>query len=678
MAMTKECEMMVDELVDRHTQIQDLSQLDAKSKKNLTDSWFKEVIRKRTPLEKFAEYTNTWILHGYLLNTGQIFANVYSAAVNAFITPLVKEMGTLVLKGTGSQTERRIGEGLAMYKSAFKNFNDRLKIAAETFDTGHSKNDKLLGEVIGVDEKGFKEWIAANSVSPEYERALRQALVDIYGSTALPGKVGRLYSVGARAGVALDEFNHLMFKQMEFDSLVYRAAPDVAKREKISEAEAIKQLSESVKFGSDEYEGQIRKALARMGYESPSKALALMESAAAESVFRGSAGSFLQTMMKLRRNHPLIGAITMPFVKTPALIVNEGIAWVPFAGMLHRKAYFDPTTGKVQGTTFAAFIPERRADLAAKQVMGTAALMLLGSYVDDNKITGTNPPAGMPRHSVKIGDTWYSYARIEPIATLLGLGVDFHTIKNQALKDPELGKDAIDSLTKYGAMFGKSFVDNVANKSFFQGLANVVAAIEDPERKAATFFQSFANFIVPSGVAQVAKIVDPQEREFVTFMDRIARRIPFVSKGMAPKYDETGQPVQQSLMEVISGIKTKTPNSVAASLEAYGFDLKPTNKKLYGVDIDATALSLVRKTAGNYFTMQVEYMMKDRNWKNLDESMQEFMLKSALSKARAAANREVAGYLIVNDAKFREAYMTDKMMQKGLRDDLLRQQGRLQ
>jgi len=58
----------------------------------------------------------------------------------------------------------------------------------------------------------------------------------------------------------------------------------------------------------------------------------------------------------------------------------------------------------------------------------------LANQVDEENVTGSYPKdaakrnamiaAGIPEYSIKIGDTYYSYARVEPLATIMGVTVD--------------------------------------------------------------------------------------------------------------------------------------------------------------------------------------------------------------------------------------------------------------
>lgn len=675
MRISDRCKLELTQQIELRDTIQNTN-MPLSAKKEVYGRLMLDKTKVKTLSERLSSNASTFIVHGYLLNTKQLVANIGSAAIQGVLTPLTREAGTLVAKMTGTPTPRKLGEGIAMMRSYFDNFSGRMAIAGQAFASGHSRNDRLMGHLFGMREDEVKKYIKQFNLSGQDELAFRQNLTEIYGNHVLPGTFGKLYSTGARAGVALDDFNQIMFKQGELSALAYRTASDVAKREKISEGEAYQSLMKSVDFTKENYDVTLRNALTRMGYESPSLAIKELENSAAEAVFRGEVGKTLELVMKLRTEHPLLGAFILPFVKTPSLIVNESIAWVPIAGFLNRKAKYNASTGVFEGTDFAARLPERRADLIAKQVMGTAAVAYIGGLYNEGLITGSKPQGGSPQYSVKIGDSWYSYARFEPVATVLGFGTDFWQIVNEYKKDPKAGKELTRDIEQYGLMFMSSFAQNVTSKSFFHGLGGLFGAIESPETNMKSFFASFANALVPSGAAQVAQAIDPVEREFTTFMERVIRRVPGMSETLPAKSDLLGKPMEKSLAEIVTGVKVKTPNNLAAELEKYEVQFTPPDRKLFGVEMNTEQTAMQRRLAGAYFANQVEGLMKSSDWGKQSASIQEFVIRQALNKSRTAANREVTGYYYTNDAKFREEFNNNKMMQKGYRDALLEQQGR--
>jgi hypothetical protein len=502
-------------------------------------------------------------------------------------------------------------------------------------------------------------------------------MYDMYGTRAIPGAFGKLLSQGARAGVGIDEANKAMFRRMEYDALAYRMAPVLAKREGISETEALKQL-EIGDLTPENWQATIREKLAKMGFESPEAELIKLNRATKQLVFQGEVGKTLGNLTRWRAEHPLIGALTVPFLKTPALILNEGVAYVPLVGALHRRAKVDPATGQFLGTDLAMKIPTERPEFVAKQALGVAATMYVNNLVEQGLLTGSEPSGDKPKYSVKVGDTWYGYGRIEPLATVVGLAVDLHETVNKYKRDPLASQDTLKDVQKYGGLYLKAIGDNITQKSFMEGFAKMFAAAVEPERNAKSFLESYATALVPAGVAAAARTLDPLEREVTGFLDKVKSRTPGVREQLPPKYDLTGQPVERSLGEVWVGVKTKTPNAIQTALEESGYVFTPSDKKVKGVELTTEQLAEYRRLAGNYFASTVTKLEQMPMFKQADMSMKDLVLQQQLAKARSAAADQLAGTLFATDPKFRDDMIMQLRIKKGQTDQLLREQGRQQ
>ena len=116
MALSKNCEYRLLDLVDAKIALENTSMSDA-AKKQVFDKLFAGQMKPKTLFERMANNTATWIVHGYLLNTKQLAANIGSALLNAGLNPIVRDFGAIVGKTLG-ETDRKVGEGLAMYKAA--------------------------------------------------------------------------------------------------------------------------------------------------------------------------------------------------------------------------------------------------------------------------------------------------------------------------------------------------------------------------------------------------------------------------------------------------------------------------------------------------------------------------------------------------------------------------------
>jgi hypothetical protein len=148
---------------------------------------------------------------------------------------------------------------------------------------------------------------------------------------------------------------------------------------------------------------------------------------------------------------------------------------------------------------------------------------------------------GWQPYSVKLGDRWYAYNRLDPVGSLIGMAADATEMlmhaQHEALDDPDTEKLAVASAL--------AFAGNITNKTYLSGLSSMIEALNDPQRAAESWVQRTAGSVVPAGVAQMERLQDPTVREVYSMMDSIKSRTPGLSKNLPPRLDLWGQPVKQ-------------------------------------------------------------------------------------------------------------------------------------
>ena len=204
-----------------------------------------------------------------------------------------------------------------------------------------------------------------------------------------------------------------------------------------------------------------------------------------------------------------VGTFIIPFVKTPLNILKGAAEKTPLAtaqaGLhLARGDYRDNPALLAR-------------DVANNMVgWGLAALLTAAVGGDDDEpwITGaTSPDRGeremqyrqAPPMSVRVGDSWVSYARIEPFATVLGTMVD--TIKRAKRSG---------SMAEGVASVTESLKNQVEDKTFLQGLSDIFAMLDkqgSANQKAAQWASGFATSWVPNIIRQPTRATDPMLRE---------------------------------------------------------------------------------------------------------------------------------------------------------------------
>jgi len=144
--------------------------------------------------------------------------------------------------------------------------------------------------------------------------------------------------------------------------------------------------------------------------------------------------------------------------------------------------------------------------------------------------------AGWQPYSIKVGDKYYSYNKLDPFSTVLGLYVD--------MAEAQYYSDIDDQDFEYGmGIVALSFVNNVANKSFLQGVDNVMALLENPMTGTTKLVGDIGAGFIPGYVPQLGNINQFREiKDARTVMDRILKRIPGTDSLM-PKRNVLGEKV---------------------------------------------------------------------------------------------------------------------------------------
>ena len=342
---------------------------------------------------------------------------------------------------------------------------------------------------------------------------------------AISGTKGKIIRIPTRALTAADEFFKAVIYRSETNRLAYlKAVKETKGGENVSRRMA--EILNDPKLNADIF----NKAREEAQYRT----------------FQKQLGAFGTKVMSLRDSvYPM--KYIIPFIKTPTNIMKFTLERTPanFA-----KVMWDFRKGKITA--------EQLSSELSKPVLGSLISAAAVLYVLDGTITGGAPKnkkerelkyaSGWQPYSIKIGDTYYSYSRLEPIGSILGLTADFvNTMKHSDEKTSnEIASELVLSITK-----------NLSSKTFLSGLSKFMDALSDPEHYGATYVEQLAGSLVPSGVAAVARSVDPNMREVESPLDAMKARIPMMSKSLPYREGAYGIPVenQGGFLNMISPVR---------------------------------------------------------------------------------------------------------------------------
>ncbi len=270
-------------------------------------------------------------------------------------------------------------------------------------------------------------------------------------------------------------------------------------------------------------------------------------------------GAMARSINGLKRNDATkFMSFIIPFVRTPTNIVKTAIDRTP-AGVEYRRLagdtgrkFLSMLTGK-QAELKSAILSEDpivRAQAAGQYstaaMFSATALYYALQSSHNGVITGGGPAdsdrrtalqmSGWQPYSIRIGDKYWSYNKLDPMSSVIGIYVDMV----EAFKYNEVDDGFLESAMSVVTM---SVINNIANKSFLQGISNVLDVLKDPlgatERAAGDIAAGF----VPTAFQQVMNFKQVRElKEARGFVDRIIKRTPY-SDRLMPKRNALGEKI---------------------------------------------------------------------------------------------------------------------------------------
>lgn len=228
----------------------------------------------------------------------------------------------------------------------------------------------------------------------------------------------------------------------------------------------------------------------------------------------------------------------LPFVRTPANLLDFFFKRMPtdFGSVLASKTKRD----------LLRTDPGARADFLGR--MATGGMLLTGSYYlyASGRLTGSGPrdpsrrqlleEAGWQPYSILVDGKYVSYRRLDPFAGFLAIVADFHEGASYAEdEDIEGIQKNFAGITFALAQFNK-------NRSFFQGLSNLLSAANEPEKYGPRLLQNYAGSAIPSFLSQLKPAFgDDIIREVRSSLDATRNRIPGLAEGIAPRRNIFGE-----------------------------------------------------------------------------------------------------------------------------------------
>ncbi len=318
---------------------------------------------------------------------------------------------------------------------------------------------------------------------------------------------------------------------------------------------------------------------------------------------------------------PFIGIplqFALPFTLTPLNISKMFIEMTPFlsstislfdaARSLRRRVFRgDLTPMEAKAAADALYDRTRLVKDLANQVIGWMMYYAFRSFADSDDKTGlpimtgsmsikesrrgerNNAYAVMPPKTVRFGNVMLNYEGLEPFSFVATAVID---LENSITKNGGLNEAA---LSDY---LGK-IPDEIKGKTMLQGLSDVIAAWEEPDRFLANWAGNIATGFTPNLIRTPIREMDPYVRDSKAraddgFFTHLAKKVGYslVPTAAPAKIDVWGNPIKKNRGAEIGGseiadkiIRTLTPLNPQVDVQPDPIDLYIYNHNLRTGDL---------------------------------------------------------------------------------------------
>tara|TARA_R100000697_G_scaffold72424_2_gene84834 strand:- start:2660 stop:6337 length:3678 start_codon:yes stop_codon:yes gene_type:complete len=418
---------------------------------------------------------------------------------------------------------------------------------------------------------------------------------------------------------------------------------------------------------------------------------------------QGTLIAFADFIQKAKRhNNPILSftaKVLLPFVRTPAQLIefagrrSWGLATEQLIGSPKVRGNRGNKVSFQTGNIFNAIkqrnlkelagaSPAERQDYMGRLATGSFFMGSAGLLYSNSALTGSGPTnasdrrtlemTGWQPYSIKIGDNYYSYRRLDPFSTFLQSVADFQEAQLYAEKymgEDETQRGAGEEIT---AALITTFANLYRNKTFLAGVNQFMSAMTDPSGEEATSYSRLlAGSTIPMGsfLNQTNQMfVDEQIREVRSLVDAYKARMPMLSDDLRPRRNAFGEVLTRP-DTTLGFIDTTTEkfDIVSTEIREIGASFSnPRKTRGPGGGVDLTEIKVGEYDAYDEFQRLVGEVSNNRGlnlrermaqlidtpeYQTLDDDIREDRLRSILTDYRGLAfNQLQREYPEVKDA----------------------------
>lgn len=536
---------------------------------------FAKAIREEAGERGWKDKFMEWYMNSLLSGPKTIATNAFGGVIPAVWRPLELAIGGLGRAVTRGDL-RSLSEPLMYMTQMVADAGDAWRIAKRAFK---AEEPQLLGDVAGVLEGSRAKAISARGFG----------VADASAAGKTWNTIGRFVRLPATTLTASDEF----WKQLAFRSEARIQAFRKGLQEGMSAKDA-KTYADTVLPNLTSKDGVARTrnamlaearenvakdpanagldedALAELAKDEADRLIQVNKDAGFEDITEearkwaeeatftralgngnmvDNAGRKIQDFMA---DYPLM-RVLLPFVRTPINILKFSYDRMDLPGVLGLAL---KKTAKLKETNvlYTRLVEDiakggyHAQDATARLAFGMSTSVLIATMAANGTITGTGPQNRAQRNaleatgwqplSFKVGDTYVSYARMDPAATTLGVIADFY----EASKAAPSSETSL--LTSTFAGIVASVTQNMTRKSYLVGMSEALEMVQNPLQRAPRMLaRTVAPIVAPTFFSQTTTATDPWMREIQGVIGEIRSR--YGDRDIEVRRDALGAPIKR-------------------------------------------------------------------------------------------------------------------------------------
>ena len=346
------------------------------------------------------------------------------------------------------------------------------------------------------------------------------------------------------------------------------------------------------------------------------------------------------------------GRLIVPFIRTPGNILKYAadMLSVPGTKLATKRTAEDFAAGGL-----------RQKQAVARMGLGYS-IMAMGAWgASAGYVTAAGPSDPAEKNvwsqdyqpwSIKVGNSWIQYNRLDPVAIPFALGAGA-TDMLKSVNDSKREEAFWDTTTKL-------FSDAVLDKSWFQGVQNVMEALTGDNPALQQLGNGVVRTFVPSIAAGFARAVDPRVTAPQTYLEVFQDRLGFDQRLKVPtKLDIFGRDVKTSVIggsgddngfiagaaRMLVPFKSKNVDNdpLIKELADLRVGLATPSKRLNGVELNSEQYYVLSKARGQFIYNALKWVKQEGSWDTMSVGQKRAVFEEIKSEAGAVAEVSLAG-----------------------------------